>query len=336
MDIGTHALASLALSRAILPRAPKLLWAWTIPAGIIADVDGLSAAWGPATYLAWYRGYLHSLVASIVVACVFASFYRLCVSGDMRLRLNVRSVFIASLLVQWLHLALDATQWQGVELFWPFRNTRVAADWLPSVDPWIIAILIAAVALPEFFHLVSSEIGAKDRKPHGFAAAIVGLTIVLIYVGLRADLHGTAVAVLQNRTYLGEAPRHVGAFSEFTSLVTWRGLAETESALHELDVHVRATRFSMLDPGINLFKPEPSPLLQAAQASKAAKLFLRVARFPRATVQKMDGGSEVQIRDLRYAAAGEIKHEPAVTVDFDAGGKLISEQIVWASRDTPR
>jgi hypothetical protein len=251
-------------------------------------------------------------------------------------RLSARSVFIASLLVQWLHLALDAAQWQGVELFWPFRSTRIAADWLPSVDPWIIAMLIATVALPEFFHLVSSEIGAKDRRPRGFAAAIVGLTIVIVYIGSRADLHGTAIAVLQNRTYVGESPRQVGAFSEFTSLVTWRGLAETESALHELDVHVRATRFSMLDPGINLFKPEPSPLLQAAQASESAKLFLRVARFPRATVQKMDGGSEVQIRDLRYAAAGEIKREPTVIVDFDASGKIISQEIVWASRDTPR
>jgi hypothetical protein len=76
--------------------------------------------------------------------------------------------------------------------------------------------------------------------------------------------------------------------------------------------------------------------LQAAQASESAKLFLRVARFPRATVQKMDGGSEVQIRDLRYAAAGEIKREPTVIVDFDASGKIISQEIVWASRDTPR
>jgi membrane-bound metal-dependent hydrolase YbcI (DUF457 family) len=336
MDIGTHALASLALSRAILPRAPKLLWVWTIPAGIIADVDGLSAAWGPATYLVWCRTYLHSLAASILIACVFALLYRVCVSGEMQLRLSVRLVFIASLLVQWLHLAMDAAQWQGVELFWPFRSTRVATDWLPSVDPWIIAILVATVAFPEFFHLVSSEIGAKDKKPRGFAAAIMGLIVVIAYVGLRADLHSTAVAVLQNRTYLGEPPRHVGAFSEFTSLVTWRGLAETESALHELDVHVRATRFSMLDPGINLFKPEPSPLLQAAQLSESAKLFLRVARFPRATMQKMDGGSEVQIRDLRYAAAGETKREPAVTVDFDASGRIISEEVVWASRDSPR
>jgi hypothetical protein len=85
-----------------------------------------------------------------------------------------------------------------------------------------------------------------------------------------------------------------------------------------------------------LFKPEPNPLLQAAQATDSAKRFLRVARFPKATIQKMDTGSEVQIRDLRYAAAGEMKHEPMVTVDFDSSGKIISDEIVWASREMAR
>jgi hypothetical protein len=85
-----------------------------------------------------------------------------------------------------------------------------------------------------------------------------------------------------------------------------------------------------------LFKPEANPLLQAAQATEAAKHFLRVARFPKATIQKMDTGSEVQIRDLRYAAAGEVKREPMVIVDFDPAGKIISEETVWASRETTR
>jgi inner membrane protein len=328
-------LASLALSRAFFPRAPKLLWAFTIPAGVIADADAFSTLIGPSAYLSWHRTYTHSLLASLIVACILSAAYQAWASRDLISRLSAGTVFAAVLLTQWLHLAMDAAQWQGVEVFWPINSARIAMDWLATIDPWIVTILVAAIVLSEFFHLIGSEIGAKDKGPRGFIGAIMGLVLALCYVGLRADLHATAVAQMQNRSYAGELPRQVAAFSDFVSLVTWHGVAETESALHEVAVHINSSRRSSLDPGINLFKPEANPLLQAAQATEVAKCFLRVARFPKATIQKMDAGSEVQIRDLRYAAAGEVKREPMVTVDFDPSGKIISEEIVWASRETP-
>jgi membrane-bound metal-dependent hydrolase YbcI (DUF457 family) len=336
MDIGTHALASLALSRAIFPRAPGVLWAFTIPAGVIADADAFSAFISPSAYLGWHRTYTHSLLASLIIACIFTVAYQAWVSAELIPRLSAGSVFVAVLLAQWLHLAMDAAQWQGVALLWPINPARIALDWLPAIDPWIVTILVSAIALPEFFHLIGSEIGAKDRRPRGFVGAIAGLILMLSYIGLRAELHSTAVAQMQNRSYAGELPRQVAAFSDFVSLVTWQGVADTESALHLVTVHINSSRHSSLDLGINLFKPEPNPLLQGAQATESAKRFLRVARFPKATIQKMDTGSEVQIRDLRYAASGEMKHEPMVTVDFDPSGKKNSEEIVWASRETPR
>jgi len=336
MDIGTHALASFALSRAIFPRAPKLLWAFIIPAGVIADIDAFSAFISPRAYLSWHRTYTHSLLASLIIACIFSATYQAWASPEWISRLSAGSVFVAVLSAQWLHFAMDAAQWQDVELCWPINPARIAADWLPTIDPWIVTILVATLVLPEFFHLIGSEIGAKDKRPRGFVGAIVGLVMVFSYVGLRAELHATAVAQMQNRSYAGELPRQVAAFCEFVSLVTWHGVADTESALHEVTVRINSSRRSALDPGVNLFKPEANPLLQAAQATETAKNFLRVARFPKATVQKMDTGSEVQIRDLRYAAAGEIKREPMVIVDFDPAGKIISEEIVWASREMAR
>jgi membrane-bound metal-dependent hydrolase YbcI (DUF457 family) len=329
-------MASFALSRAIFPRAPRLLWAWTIPAGVIADVDAFSAFITPSAHLNWYRTYTHSLLASLIVAFIFSAGYRVWAPRDLISRLSAATVFVAVLLAEWLHLAMDAAQWQGVELFWPVNSARIAKDWLPTIDPWIVTILVAAIVLPEFFHLIGSEIGAKDKRPRGFVGAIVGLVMVVSYIGLRAELHATAIAQMQNRSYAAELPRQVAAFSDFVSLVTWHGVADTESALHLVTVHINSSRPSSLDPGINLFKPEANPLLQAAQGTEAAKYFLRVARFPKATVQKMDTGSEVQIRDLCYAAAGEVKREPMVTVDFDPSGKIISEEIAWVSRETSR
>lgn len=336
MNIVTHALASLALCRAIFPRAPKLLWVWAILAGTIADIDAFSAALGPATYLAWYRTYTHSVLATFIFSGIFAALYRLWKSTSLRQRLPVRAVFTAALLAQWLHLAMDALQSQGIERFWPASNSRMAADWLPGIDPWIISILIAAIALPELFHLVDSEIGSKEKKTHGRVPAILGFVMIFLYVGARAELHASAIAQLQNRTYSGESPRRVAAFPDFASLVSWSGLVDTESAVHRPTVHLGLAR-SLFDPGINLFKPQPSPLLDAAEATESAKRMLNFARFPKASIQKMDSGAEVIIRDLRYGATGgESLREPAAVIDFDSSGKLISQEIVWASRDTPR
>jgi membrane-bound metal-dependent hydrolase YbcI (DUF457 family) len=156
MDIGTHALASLALSRAFFPRAPRMLWALTIPGGVIADIDVFSAFISPSGDLSWHRTYTHSLLASFIIACIFSVVYQAWVSGGLIARLSAGSVFVAVLLVQWLHLAMDAAQWQGVELFWPINPARIALDWLPTIDPWIISILVAAIVLPEFFHLFGS------------------------------------------------------------------------------------------------------------------------------------------------------------------------------------
>ena len=83
----------------------------------------------------------------------------------------------------------------------------------PAIDPWIITILIPVIIIPEFMHLVSAEIGAKDRLPRGFVASIIGLALIAMYVGARADLHSIAIAQLRNRTYVNEAPRKVGAYS---------------------------------------------------------------------------------------------------------------------------
>ena len=124
--------------------------------GVIADGDSFSALAGPAVYLAWYRTYTHSILAALVIAAASAVVYRWIASVDLRKKLSGGAVFAAMLLAALLHVAMDAAQWQGVELFWPFNGARIAADWLPTIDPWILVILVAAIVLPELLHLVNS------------------------------------------------------------------------------------------------------------------------------------------------------------------------------------
>jgi hypothetical protein len=321
-----------------------------VVAGTIANVDVFSLLLGPDAFLEWNRTYAHSIVVSLIVSAVLAMAYILASSQRVRgveektpagmpalpkASGSPVAFFIAVIFAGLLHLGLDSAQSMGTMIFWPLNHQRVALDWLPRVDPWIIAILIAALLLPELTRLVSDEIGAKSKGPRGRVGAIIGLISVAMYVGLRADLHGNAVAILQNRSYGGAAPRRASAYPEAVSLVTWRGMVETDGALRQPLVDVSSSARFDPDSGVTFFKPEFSPILEQAQQSAAARKFLAVARFPKAEVEKTPDGYEVELRDLRYAAIGEANREIRARIELDASGKVLTDELVRV-RDASR
>ena len=335
MDVGTHVLASFALTRAGFPRAPRSVLPIALAAGTIADLDEISAAFGPAAYLNWHRTYTHSLLTAILLAVLLALSYRFFAPQHLRNRFSSIAIFALTLLAQCLHLLLDLCQPDGVMLFWPFSAARIAKDWLTFVDPVILVILMAATLLPELFHLVSDEIGAKDKGPRGKVAAIVALMVIALYIGARATLHSGAVAILDSRTYHGELPRRVAAFPVSMSPFTWNSIVETESALHEITVSVAQSSSFNPDAGVTIHKPEASPVLDAARNDSLALAFLSVARFPKATIEKTETGYQVELQDLRYTVAGESKREIAALFELNLAGKIVHRELIWA-RDPRR
>ncbi len=348
MDVVTHGLASLAVARGFFPRAGKAALASAVLAGCIADVDWLSNYFGPSAYLTWRGTYTHSILAAALISAAISAIFlaRLlrrglsinaetrggnAVSFDLRsLRLLVLGTFFAPLCAALLHIAMDACQSGGVALFWPFSSRRFAADWLPPIDPWILTILIACIALPELLRLVSSEIGAKDKKPRGQTGALIGLALVLIYVGARATLHSNVLATMGSRTFHGETPRRVSAFPESLSILTWHGVVETESALDEIEVSAFSSDTFDADTSVRQFKPDPSPALDAARNTSAARRFLAMAQIPKASLEKTEAGSVVVLRDLRYVAASDTQHEIAAVIELDPNNKVTSQGLVWA------
>jgi membrane-bound metal-dependent hydrolase YbcI (DUF457 family) len=348
VDIVTHGLASFAIARGFFPRASKTAMAGAVLAGTIANIDWLSNYFGPSAYLVWHGTYTHSILAAVLISMVFSVIFlaRVLKGGLARAvevpdgnagSFHVRAMgaltlgtLLMPLCAALLHIAMDACQSEGVMLFWPFGSKRFASDWLPGIDPWILTILIACIALPELLNLVSSEIGAKSKKPRGRTGALIGLALVLVYTGARATLHSNVLATMESRTFHGEVPRRVSAFPETLSILTWRGVVETESALDQIDVDATSATNFDADSSMRLFKPEPSPTLDAARNTTAARKFLATARIPKASVEKTESGYFVILRDLRYAAAGETAHEIAAVIELDSNNKITSEELVWA------
>ena len=76
MDPLTHGVASFALQRAFFSRASRRSVLLIIAAGLIADLDGLSVAFGPAAYLHCHRAALHSLAFVLLLSLAAFAFSR--------------------------------------------------------------------------------------------------------------------------------------------------------------------------------------------------------------------------------------------------------------------
>ena len=327
MDPLTHGLASLALQRGLLPKASWRAIIAILCAGLVADMDSLSANFGPSAYLRWNRTATHSIAFILVLALAAFLF-------SLMLRNNPRACWTgfswsAIAAAAALHILMDLLQADPVAPFWPFSPRRFSLDISPAIDPWLLVILAAAILLPELFRLVSDEIGSHSKRPRGRNGAIAGLAFAIIYFVMRAQFHGNVTASLEARTVSGEIPSHVQAFPDSISPFLWHSVVETESALHLYTLRSMGGEVTYATGVTTLRKPEPSPVLSAAQSSPAAITFLKTARFPKATVEQETDGFSVEINDLKDQAMQTPGHAILADIHLDHTAKVISSELQW-------
>jgi membrane-bound metal-dependent hydrolase YbcI (DUF457 family) len=327
MDPVTHVLASYALARAAFPRASRATLAGAALAGTAADLDQLSAYAGPSAFLASYRAVTHSVATAIVLAVILALAAVLRKQNTDPIKTILPLFSMASL----LHLAMDLCQNESVELLWPLRSQRVSLDYVAHLDLWILLMLLAGALLPLLLGLVTEEIGAKSKAPRGRLGAALALLAVCAYMGARFVLHGNAVALLDSRTYRGELPRKVAAFAESDTPFHWHGIVETERALRDIDIDLARNSSFSPDSSVVAYKPETSPVLEAARNTEAARRFLQATRFPKASIEKTDTGFRIELRDFSLRRGAHSEKQVIAAIETDANGKVISQEIDWDS-----
>jgi len=329
VDPLTHALASYALKRAAFPRLPRRATIAMLIAGTIADIDLLGAYFGPSAFLTFYRTYFHSLLAALLLSLLVTLPFLLRKGGSTEQQVSPLPVFFAALAAAVFHLLMDASQSAGVELLWPLSSRRFALDWIAHTDLWILAILLVGILLPALSRLVTEEIGAKSKGPRGKVGASLALAAMILYVVLRAVLHANALAAMESRTYRGELPRKAAAFAESGSPFRWHGIVATERALHDVEVDVGPGASFDPDAAITSYKPEPSPALDAARDTVAARRFLQIARFPKATIEKTPMGFHVLLRSYPYSHDASSGLRVYAVIDTDPSGKVVSQKLAW-------
>jgi inner membrane protein len=326
MDPLTHTATGLFLSRAGLNRwtpfaTPILLLAANAP-----DIDIVTAAGGPLSYLHYHRHLSHSLVAMPAMALLTVLVVRIAVRRPVRWL----GAFCAALLAVGSHLLLDLTNVYGIRLLLPFSPRWYHLDLTSVIDLWIWGALLLALAAPFIGRLVGSEITSSAKRPrrYGRGWACFALAFLLLYNGARGILHARAAAELDSRIYDGADPIRVLAAPDAAIPWRWHGVVETRDFYATEDFGLGGE----FDPtGATIFhKPDPDPAIDAARRTKVFQEFLQFSLYPLWTVGPgpgLENTRQVQIVDLRFGTP----EAPAfvATAVVDTRGRVLESSFSY-------
>lgn len=301
MDNVTHSLAGLMMARVSGRRAAMMVIAANLP-----DIDIVSWAGGTLTYLEAHRGLTHSLAAAPILALLLALLFR---------ERNWQS-YVACLLGVLSHLVLDWTNIYGIRLMVPFSGNWLHLDITDVVDPWILLMLLLAIAAPALAGLVGSEIGARKTSGAKRGWAWVALAFLLAYEGGRFAAHERALAVMGARLYNGKPANRLSAIPNRWTPFQWRGVAEGDGYVVNVPVDLN-TEFDPSDGRIEY----AAPTNNAALKTRPFEVFAKFNQLPFWKATKLpDETTEVQLIDLRFGTPDRPGF--AATAILDASGAV--------------
>lgn len=302
-----------------------------VVSGVAADLDLLSYFGGANAYLHYRYAVLHSIVGAPILAIVIALAFWLTSRRNQAAPLRFSRVLLLCVIGIGAHILLDVATADGVQLLWPFRARWFSWDLLSGVDPWILAVLAAGLLLPALFHLVSEEIASKKKLARPSKGAIAVLVIVGLYVGVRAEMHGTAVQTLLAQDYHGAMPLAAGAFPDSASLLLWRGVLDTKNTIEVVSVPAGGGDVFDANSSLTHYKPGSSPAIDAARNAPLAQEFIRYARFPIADLENTDVGYRVTLRDLRFPDDADTPDNLIAVIELNANFTLRWQGIEFTS-----
>ncbi|MGH9734061.1 MAG: metal-dependent hydrolase [Candidatus Acidiferrales bacterium] len=339
----TNALTSLTLARAGQTRLPRYGMAIMVVAGVAPDLDYVSYFGGPSAFLRFHRAVLHSVVGAVFVAVVTAGvFWALDKrrSGESpppgrKPPLRFWTALIAAVVAIVAHGLLDVASGVGVQLLWPFRAQRYAWYLLTNVDIWMLVVLGAGLLIPELLRLVSEEIGERRKRVRGRFAAIFALVIFVAYAAARVVLHTRAIDLVMSSDYERRTPLTADAFPVDSAPLEWRGVAATDATIEEIRVSLAPGARFEPERSRTIYKPQDSAAVHAGEATSDAVLYLRYARFPLASVSRLEDGYRFEVHDLQFASGDLGAENTFLRVDLNSKSQIVRQDIFFAASPGP-
>ena len=371
LDNLTHSLFALTLGRTPLGRAGRGTTAALLIASNIPDIDIVALAGGGVSYLKWHRGPTHGPLGVFGLGLVSAGL----AWGWQRYRDRKKepllpaeprapfAILVAiSMIGVLLHVLMDMPTSYGTRVLSPFDWHWFAADWLPIIDIYLLAVLAIGLLF-----------GAASTAARRRNAAIV-LVLMAANYGIRAVAHHEALVAAprlfgsllpaacapstKSGGMLDRWPRpeqaataiesggrclvEIAATPTFLSPFKWRVIARLSNAyeIHEVDLldargPDAAAPLEHLRRVTLRFPNNWTPRVTQAAETRLGRVFLGFSRFPSARAYTdPTGATTVRWSDMRFAGGIFALDQPVVRPDpftavvhIGADGRVDREQL---------
>jgi inner membrane protein len=228
-------------------------------------------------------------------------------SGGKHLPVRWGVLYGIALLGPLSHILLDYTTAYGIRMFEPFSYKWYEWDIVSIIEPFMLGVLLLGLVLPCLFGLINEEIGARQPRFRGRVGAIVALVTVVLMWGARDFYHRRAVSALEAHIYQGQDPARVSAYPYALNPFVWHGVVETRDFFQTMLVDSRRGEVDPQDRARIYYKPEETPVLEAAKQSHLGRVYLDWAKYPVLVIeplQEPDAAYRVRFIDLRYRYPG--------------------------------
>jgi inner membrane protein len=302
------------MSRAGFNRKSALATLTMVLAAEAADLDILWGLKGSIANLDHHRGITHTFVFAPVVAAATLGFVWLLYQWrrpDGRPRIQRSSLPVRWAYLYWLaliaalsHILLDYTTAYGIRMFEPFNWRWYSWDIVFIVEPLLLLALVAGLVMPSLFGLINQEIGARSKGPRGRGWAIFALVFMVLLWAYRDYQHRRAVNAMSSLLYQGAVPTRIGAYPYMVNPYRWHGVVETDTLFKTVPVNSLGPEVDPESQQHTYYKPEVTPVTQAAKESYLGRVYLDWAVFPITQTEQLQGdfkGYLVRFFDLRFS-----------------------------------
>ena len=305
MEPVTHFLTGACIGRAGFNR--KTAYA-TLAAVLAAEAADLDVVWGfagPVDGLKHHRGITHTfwaapVVAGAAVGAVWlldrvlrarrgrvdgATSFSSSSSGDEKDGSRRQSIrwgwlYLTACVAALSHLLLDWTNNYGLRPFFPFNPRWYSGDLVFIAEPVIWALLLAALIFPALLGLTDREVGARRTRFPGRNWAIAALSGMVILWCFRWAEHASARNLAEAANITATPVSRIALEPYPINPWRWHAILETGTTWQTAEVDTRTGQVASDPRTDSIFKPQPSPAIEAAKRTRLGQVYLDWSQWP--------------------------------------------------------